>query len=597
MDTSLQYTLFIILAPISILSIAGMIFFTHRYRKREEGRALICLMGVIGGWLLFNTLELLDPGAAGTLFWSKVSYLFITGTPLSWLIFAFAHTGRRSWREPLKLTAMIVPLFVSLLLVWTNDLHYWFWSAYEFIPVGNLLYLKVEHGPAYWILAVYTYGLVFWGAALIVQSYFRSFQLYRQQSIWMLIGALTPILVNCVYIFHLLPDLKKDYTSIAFAVSSATFALALTRYQLFELKPVARTLILERMSDAVLTLDRQERIVDLNPAALKLIELPEQQVIGHPVAEILPGWSGWKSMGISHLEMRQELRLDSPEGIHYYDMRISPVINEESALTGRVIILHDITDLKQSETELRQRTVELEARNAELDAFAHTVAHDLKSPVTAVLGYSHLLQSKRSPVSPQQAERYLRVIDVNSKKIASIIDELLLLASVRRLDEINIEPLDMEKIIAETCQRLDYAIEEAQAEIVHPTAWPTAIGYAPWVEEIWVNYVSNAVKYGGQSEPPIPPRIELGYDPPQNGEEFIRFWVQDNGPGLTPEQQQELFTEFQRLDTVRASGHGLGLWIVLRIVQKLGGQVGVESRPGEGSRFYFTLRSAPCLND
>jgi signal transduction histidine kinase len=127
-------------------------------------------------------------------------------------------------------------------------------------------------------------------------------------------------------------------------------------------------------------------------------------------------------------------------------------------------------------------------------------------------------------------------------------------------------------------------VEQSHAEIVGPeaSAWPVALGYAPWVEEVWINYLSNALKYGGR-----PPRIELGAK--AQPDEMTRFWVRDNGPGIPPEAQARLFTPFTRLDQVRAKGHGLGLSIVRRIVEKLGGQVSVESQVGQGSVFSFTL--------
>jgi two-component system sensor histidine kinase/response regulator len=127
-------------------------------------------------------------------------------------------------------------------------------------------------------------------------------------------------------------------------------------------------------------------------------------------------------------------------------------------------------------------------------------------------------------------------------------------------------------------------VEEYQAKLVMPNSWPAALGYGPWVEEIWVNYISNAIKYGGQ-----PPRVELGATRQIDG--MIRFWVRDNGPGLTLDQQNKLFTPFTQLGQVQTEGYGLGLSIVQRIVGKLGGQVGVESAavPGRGSVFSFTL--------
>jgi len=171
----------------------------------------------------------------------------------------------------------------------------------------------------------------------------------------------------------------------------------------------------------------------------------------------------------------------------------------------------------------------------------------------------------------------------------NIVEELLLLAGVRKT-EVKVGPVDMDHIVAESRRRLAYMIKECQAEIVLPSAWPAAQGYAPWIEEVWANYLSNGCKYGGR-----PPHLELGAQAQPDGQ--VRFWVRDNGHGLTPEEQGRLFMPFMRLDQVRAKGHGLGLSIVRRIVEKLGGQVGVESQLGQGSTFYFTLPAMASTGD
>ncbi len=258
----------------------------------------------------------------------------------------------------------------------------------------------------------------------------------------------------------------------------------------------------------------------------------------------------------------------------------------------------EIAERKQAEEALRQRTVELQARNEDLDAFAHTVAHDLKNPVGLVMGHAELLTQDCAAAMSDDQQRSLQAIVRNGRKMNSIIDELLLLAEVRKA-RVGAAPLDMASIVSEAQQRLADMVEQYQAEITVPdaSAWPTALGYGPWVEEIWVNYLSNAIKYGGR-----PPRLELGADtlpnpPPPAGEGQgggrVRFWVRDHGAGLTPEDQARLFTPFTRLDQVHVKGHGLGLSIVRRIVEKLGGQVGVESQVGQGSVFSFTLPGVP----
>lgn len=242
----------------------------------------------------------------------------------------------------------------------------------------------------------------------------------------------------------------------------------------------------------------------------------------------------------------------------------------------------EIAERKSAEDALRQQTTELEARNAELDAFAHTVAHDLKTPLSAMVGFSDLLRKRYTQLPPEKFLDMLDIIAQSSRRMENIIDELLLLASVRKMEDVPISVLDMADIVAEAQARLSSLIAEYEAEIAVPDTWPEAYGYGPWVLEVWVNYISNAIKYGG-----TPPRLELGAAVMSPGQ--VRFWVMDNGKGLTKEEQSRLFVAFNRLQQASVGGHGLGLSIVQRIVAKLNGEVGVRSKPGRGSRFYFTL--------
>jgi len=250
----------------------------------------------------------------------------------------------------------------------------------------------------------------------------------------------------------------------------------------------------------------------------------------------------------------------------------------------------EVAERRKAEEALRQYTAELRTRNEELDAFARTVAHDLQNPLGAINGIANILVADYVDMSPERLEEYLQAIVRGSRKATNIVDELLILASVRQHD-VNPVPLDMAAIVDEAQQRLFDMINENQAQITQPEHWPVALGYAPWIEEVWANYISNAIKYGNS-----PPHIELGATPQSNG--TVCFWIKDNGAGLTPEEQARLFTPFTRLSEARAQGHGLGLSIVRRIIEKLGGTVGVESKgvPGQGSTFSFTLTAAADSN-
>ena len=243
--------------------------------------------------------------------------------------------------------------------------------------------------------------------------------------------------------------------------------------------------------------------------------------------------------------------------------------------------------LRRLQRDLQRQIAELREQNAELDAFAHTVAHDLKNPLQQVIGYAETLLEFYNEIPSPEVLRSLASIGRGGRKMHNIIEELLLLAGVRKA-EVELGPLEMGNIVNEALRRLDEFFQQTGTRLRLPAIWPRALGYAPWIEEVWANYLSNGCKYGGQ-----PPELQLGGETLATG--MVRFWVKDNGRGLLPDQQARLFVPFTRLEQARATGYGLGLSVVRRIVEKQGGQVGVFSSgvPGEGSLFYFTLPGVP----
>ncbi len=259
-------------------------------------------------------------------------------------------------------------------------------------------------------------------------------------------------------------------------------------------------------------------------------------------------------------------------------LNVSAVRDEQGHVLYSRSVWRDITERKQVEEE-RERLI------GELDAYAHTVAHNLKNPLSITIGYLLFIEDVANERLDDDLRSYFNTITKSCHKMQRIVDELLLFASVRKIEDVKTTRLDMAEIVAAAQERLTFIVSEVNAEIILPHKWPTALGYTPWIEDIWANYISNAIKYGGK-----PPRVELGANAQPGG--MIRFWVQDNGEGLTEEEQAQLFTQFSRLAQVKAEGHGLGLSIVQRIVKKLGGEVSIESEVGKGSQFCFTLPMA-----
>ncbi len=338
------------------------------------------------------------------------------------------------------------------------------------------------------------------------------------------------------------------------------------------------------LGQGIYVLDHQGRLQFMNPEAERLLGWDETELLNKEALNIIR-----RSDGDSTTTMLQTvnagqafrasddsfLRRDGTEMPVSY---VSTPLMENGVVTGSVTVFQDITERKQIEAE-RERLI------AELDAFAGMVAHDLKGPLQIIIGNAQIMENFGAKMDHEKLQEQLHSVVSNALKLDTIIDELLVLAGIRAAD-VKMSKLDMAHIVAEAQKRIVYVMEEYENTIILPDSWPVALGHAPWIEEVWANYLSNGLKYGGQ-----PVKLELGAEAQQDG--FVRFWIKDNGQGLTEAEQAQLFKPFMRLTTdIRAKGHGLGLSIVRRIIEKLGGKVGVESTPGQGSTFYFTLPKA-----
>jgi len=351
--------------------------------------------------------------------------------------------------------------------------------------------------------------------------------------------------------------------------------------------------IVETAYEGIWVIDAESKTNYVNGRMAEMLGYPADEIMGKSMFDFMDG--DWQAIAEGNVERRRQsireqhdFQFRRKDGAELWAIVSANLIFEEGHYAGALGMLTDITERKRAEEALHRHAVELQARNEELDAYDHTVAHDLNNPVSLLVTAAESLEDDYARWSEEEVRRHLRIIARGARTMGRIIDELLLLASVRKA-HMEIGPLDMAGIVAEAYQRLAQVIEEYQAKVTLPdmSAWPVALGHAEWIVEVWVNYLGNAIKYGGE-----PPQVELGAEAQPDG--MVRFWVRDDGQGLTREDQVRLFTPFTRLDQVRAKGHGLGLSIVRRIVEKLGGQAGVQSHgvPGQGSSFFFTLSSA-----
>jgi signal transduction histidine kinase len=236
---------------------------------------------------------------------------------------------------------------------------------------------------------------------------------------------------------------------------------------------------------------------------------------------------------------------------------------------------------RNAEHKLEAAIDNLQQKNKELDAYSHTIAHSLKTPLAASIRFLEILSKfKADNLSEEQSQLANQALSTLGNT-GEVVDDLLMLSTVSS-EQIELKPLDMNKLVNEALKQLARQRLAPKADVQLPEAWLPALGHAPWVGEIWLNYLSNAFKYG---EPPV--KLELGSA--KDGADRICFWVRDNGRPLTEDERARLFVPFSRLHHDLDGGHGLGLTIVQRIADKLGGTAGVDTPEAGGNRFFFTL--------
>ncbi len=347
--------------------------------------------------------------------------------------------------------------------------------------------------------------------------------------------------------------------------------------------------IFDHAGVAIGMLDKGGKFLLVNDRWADLIGVPVYDIVGkdamtfsHP-EDKAEGQENLDAVlnGLSHGYRIEKRYINNMGETIWGDLSVTPIYDEDGTLNAVLGVVSEITQSKKAKEELQAANLELAQRNEELDAFAHTVAHDLKNPLSIIIGYGNLLSNSRDEISYDEINNIYEGVFASADKMKEIIESLLLLSKIRSA-EIDRQPVDMGAVVSEAMKHIRGLAQQFNAEIILPERWPVALGYKPWIEEVWANYISNAIKYGGR-----PPVVVLGADENVNG--FVRYWAQDNGKGISREDQPKLFTKFTRVGKNDIEGQGLGLSIVKRIVEKLGGATGVESKPGEGSRFYFTL--------
>jgi PAS domain S-box-containing protein len=348
------YTPFtVILLALAAFAVALAQYAWHR-RSAPGAIAFTMLMLAVAQWEVGYAFEIGFRDLPTTLFWAKAQYLGIVTVPVAWLLFALhnsAHPPRRS--DQLAAGLSVVPL-VTLLLTWTNEAHGLIWSRVGLDPASSLSVLDVSYGPWFWVHTLYSYGLITIATALLLQRLIRGPALYRRQVAVMLGGIVAPWIGNALYLFDVSPVRGLDLAPFSFTITGAAFAWSLFRFRLLDIVPVARDAVIEHMRDGVIVLDALNRVIDVNPAAQRIIGLRANEVIGQPMEGVLPAPLAAHADVLSQTDHATHIAIEHDGEAQHYELSTSTVRTRSGQPTGSMLVLRNISRRVRAEAKLRE---------------------------------------------------------------------------------------------------------------------------------------------------------------------------------------------------------------------------------------------------
>jgi len=374
--------------------------------------AVLMLVAVI--WSLTNALEMAGTDLPTKLFWANVQYLCYVTLPVAWLALSLQYTRRDEWLTRRNLVLLTIEPLITLALVWTNELHGLMRRDVHLDTAGPFPVIGKTFGPWFWVHAAYTYVLILLTVYLFLAA-LRASPLSRRQTLVLLIGTLLPLIWNALYNFGLSPIPRHDVAPAVLSLSGVVVAWGLFRYGLFDLVPVARTTVVEGMDDGVMVLDAGNRIVDLNPAAQRIVGRPASQAIGQSAAEVFNAWPEVVALCCVEAMTQTELVWGEGDAALCYDVRCSPLTDGRGRPIGQLIIWHDITERKRIQTQLLQQQRALAVLEER-----ERLARELHDSLGQVLGYVNVqAQAVRELLSSGQ----MATADSHLARLAAVVQD------------------------------------------------------------------------------------------------------------------------------------------------------------------------------
>lgn len=618
-----QYNI-LILPTVLTGVISLLISFLIWRRKDTPGSSSFTWMMIAAGtWCLLYAVQLAGGDFSTIMFWQGLTYIPISLLPVAWIGFVVSYINRPKYMQyPFVVGFLIIPA-LTIFSVLTNDFHHLFFQKSVLVNSGSTVFIEQTNGIWFWVHTFYSYLLLLSGLGLLLHNLFQSAGYHRKKVVTFSIAVLVPWAINLFHTTGSPPVAHLDLTPFAVVLFGGIVGISLFHYRILEIVPIAYRQIITDMNDGVVVIDNQNRILEMNPAAERDLQVDRNTVRALPVSQALPAFSSMVSVSWLTDEVQEEVTLRDSEGNdRICDVYLSPIHNRKGLPYGRLMVLRDVTRRKQTELALRDERQKTLDANRDLEEaiakanemafradqanraktqFLANMSHEVRTPMSGIISVSELLLD--TGLTPEQRE-YAQTVNQSAQELLLVINDILEFSRIESgRTELKQVEFSLAKVIGDTTDLLSFKLREKSLRYV-PTIEadvPDSLSGDPdKLKQILTNLIGNGIKFTERGE------ISLRVSLVEKAEERVNvhFEITDTGIGISSEKTEHIFQEFTQGDSATHSRHGgmgLGLSICKHLVELMEGRIGARSIEGEGSAFWFSIpfdyMEAPAVSE
>ena len=502
-----------------------------------------------------------------------LTIIFIFIPPLLFIfIYRFTKHGVHL-RRRIKFTIFIIPILSSLVSL-TNDSHHLFYTLTA--DINNSTFVENFH---YWAIIYFTfsYSLVVIVCIITIKYAVHSYHIYKKQSVILILAVVIPTITNIIGLMNEFRHVYQFYQQLSFVISIFLIGYAIFKFRLFDLSPVAHQLITKTMDDGMIVLDRNNTVVDCNPAAAILLGFDSGSIVGRNIEEFCSLASklnidDHKSTGKIEFEKKIENKT------HFFEINVSSLENKKSKI-GKLLLFHDVTERRQNEKLLTEL-------NLMKDRLISIIGHDLRNPFTTVNGYLKLLSNSKNGFKEEEKSEILSKVTKSATRASDLLENLLGWAKINTGSvHVDKRRLDIKNIIENIVELFSASIDEKKLSInMNIQSDHEVVFDEQMFATIMRNLISNAIKFSYEKNSIL---IKS-----RNENESVYVSVQDFGTGIKSEDFSSLFIvdkQIKKAGTNGEIGTGMGLVICKEFAELNGAEIIVNSEESKGSEFILRI--------